>query len=248
LAAYRQESGDQPQDVLWAFYKTYRACVRAKIAALRADQLQGADQSAAVEEAKRHLAFADRYAAVWLQPLVLAVGGLAGTGKTTLALAVAEAIGGEVLRTDVLRQELFGAGSHAAGLDAGIYSREARERVYAELLRRAKDLHADRMSVVLDCTFSMLDLLDQARAITRDPNGLFLAVECVCRPEVAHERIRGRLAEGCDASEARPEVHDLQRMRWENWPADVPQVRVDTEQPLERQIEQVLGALRTQRQ
>jgi aminoglycoside phosphotransferase family enzyme/predicted kinase len=248
LTAYRRESGDVPPDILWAFYKAYRACVRAKVAALRADQLDGAAQAAAAEDAQRHLAFADRYVKDWLQPLVLAVGGLAGTGKTTLASAVAQAVGGEVLRTDVLRQELFGAGSHAAGLDAGIYSRDARERVYAELFRQAAEWHARRVSVVLDGTFSTLDLLSQARATASDTKGLFLAVECVCRPEVAQARIRARLAEGRDESEARPEVHQLQLARWENWPSEVPQVRVDTEQTLERQVEQVLAALRTRMQ
>jgi len=33
-------------------------------------------------------------------------------------------------------------------------------------------------------------------------------------------------------------------MRWETWPADVAQIRVDTEQPLPQQVEQVIAALR----
>ncbi|MBA2351916.1 MAG: AAA family ATPase [Burkholderiales bacterium] len=128
LRAYQQQSGDQPAAELWAFYKSYRACVRAKVAALRAGQLQGEPQEAAAKEAQQHLALADKYTAPWLQPLVLAVGGLSGTGKTTLAAALTEALGAELLRTDVLRQELFGAGSHAAEADGGIYRREAPSR------------------------------------------------------------------------------------------------------------------------
>jgi hypothetical protein len=52
-----------------------------------------------------------------------------------------------------------------------------------------------------------------------------------------------RLDEGRDVSDARPDVHEIQRMRRENWPADIPQVRVNTEQPLANQVEQVLAAL-----
>jgi aminoglycoside phosphotransferase family enzyme/predicted kinase len=243
LEKYQEHSGDKLPNVLWDFYKSYRACVRAKVAALRADQLQGEPQAAAVAEAQLHLALADQYAAHWHSPMVLVVGGLAGTGKTTLAVALAEALGAELLRTDVLRKELFGAGPHAASADGGIYQREARERVYAELHRRAAELHTQGISVVLDGTFSTLDLLRQAQQLTTNPRGSFLAIECVCRPEIAHQRISRRLTEGRDASDARPEIYEIQRMRWEAWPADVPQVRVDTELPLEEQVACVLAAL-----
>ncbi len=243
LQAYQDQSGDQTLPVLLDFYKSYRACVRAKVAALRAEQLQETGREAAAAEAQRHLALADKYVSPWLRPLVLVAGGLAGTGKTTLATAVANALGAELLRTDIIRQELFGTSPHAAKADGGIYRREARERVYDEMFRRAAALHADRISVVLDGTFSTLDILGQAQKLAVDPRSDFRAIECVCRPEVAHQRIGQRLAEGRDASDARPEIHDIQRARWETWPADVPQVRIDTEQPLSKQIEQTIAAL-----
>jgi uncharacterized protein len=243
LASYQQQSGDRPAAVLLDFYKSYRACVRAKVAALRAEQLQGQGREAAAAEAQRHVALADKYVASWVRPLVLVVGGLAGTGKTTLATSLADALGAELLRTDVVRQELFGAGPHAAKADGGIYRREARDRVYDEIFRRAAALHADRIAIVLDGTFSTLDLLRRARALAVDPRSIFLAIECICRPDVAHQRIGMRLAEGRDASDAVPELHDIQRMRWETWPADVPQIQIDTEQPLNIQVEQILAAL-----
>ena len=244
LASYQQQSGDQPSPVLWDFYKSYRACVRAKVAALRADQLKGQAQESAVSEAKRHLALADQYVVPWVRPLVLAVGGLSGTGKTTLATALAEALGAKLLRTDTIRRDLFGAGSHAAERDGGVYSKEARQRVYDELNRRAETLHRDRLSSVLDGTFSTLEMLGNAQRVASDPRSVFLAIECVCRPEIAHLRISQRLAEGHDPSDARPEIHDLQRQRWEAWPADIPQIRIDTEQLLENQVKQIIAALK----
>jgi aminoglycoside phosphotransferase family enzyme/predicted kinase len=243
--AYQERSGDHPPAVLVDFYKSYRACVRAKVGALRADQLEGQAQEAAKEEAQKHLSLADRYIAPWSRPLVLVVGGLAGTGKTTLAMAVGEALGAEVLRTDILRQELFGAGPHPAKPDGGIYSSQARERVYDLMFRRAAALNTDRISVVLDGTFSTAGVLLSAQHLTSHPNSSFLAMECACRPEIAHARIGGRLAAAHDASDARPEIHDLQRIRWQAWPADTPQIRIDTEQPLEKQVEQVIAALAT---
>lgn len=245
LRAYQAESGDQPAPVLLDFYKSYRACVRAKVAALRAEQLQEQGGEAAAAEAQRHVALADKYVAPWVRPLVLVIGGLAGTGKTTLATALAEALGAELLRTDVIRQQLFGTGHHATEADGGIYRREARERVYDEVFRGAAALHADRIAIVLDGTFSTLDLLLKARELAVDPRSVFLAIECVCPAEVAHQRIANRLAVGRDASEARPEIHDAQRQRWEAWPQQLPQVRIDTTLGLDEQVDHVIAALRS---
>jgi predicted kinase len=138
---------------------------------------------------------------------------------------------------------LFGAGPHAAETDRGIYSPAARGRVYSELLERTRLLHRQGISAILDGTFATLDQLQQARAVADAPRSGFLAIECVCRPELARERIRRRQAAASDASEARPELHDIQRLRWEAWPAEIPQVRIDTEQPLESQVQSVLSAL-----
>jgi predicted kinase len=71
----------------------------------------------------------------------------------------------------------------------------------------------------------------------------FLAVECVCPPEVAMERIGRRLAEGKDASEARPELHLEQRARWEAWPASAQPLQVDTVARLGEQQAAVLKRL-----
>jgi len=174
---------------------------------------------------------------------VIVVGGLAGSGKTTLATALAEAIGAEHMRTDVVRHELFGSRPNAVEKDAGIYSPMARRRVYVTMFERAAVINADRISVVLDGTFSAADAMSGAEKTAADPRSLLFAVECACSPQVAHARIARRLKEGHDASEARPEIHDLQRRRWQSWPADIPQVRVDTEQPLRTQVEHVIGAL-----
>lgn len=243
LTKYRELSGDYPLEVLLAFYKSYRACVRAKVAALRADQLAGGEREAAATEALRHLQLADQYIEPWSRPIVLIVGGLSGTGKSTLAAALAEALGAELLRTDVIREELFTANSEPTKLDQGIYRPELRRRVYAEMLRRAARMHAEGVSVILDGTFSELAVVEAARNMATQPRAVTFAVECVCSPEVAQARIRRRLEQGGDASQARPETHDLQRQRWEAWPADLRQIQLDTSQPLLSQVSAVLSRL-----
>lgn len=242
--AYQQQSGDRPPTVLLDFYKSYRACVRAKVAALRADQVHGGEQGRFAAEARKHLAGAERYASRWVRPLVVVVGGLAGTGKTTLASALADAFGAEHLRTDVVRREMYGGKPHAAGIDEGIYNQEGRGRVYDELFRRAAALHLDRVSAMLDGTFATVKLLRQAQALASSPRSLWLAIECVCPADLARQRIRHRLSLGRDPSDARPEVHEAQQQRWEPWPSDVTHIRVDTTQPLDEQVRQVVCRLK----
>jgi aminoglycoside phosphotransferase family enzyme/predicted kinase len=243
FTAYQASSRDQPPQALVDFYKSYRACVRSKVAALRADQLEGEQQAAAIGEATARLAWADRYVEPWVRPLVLVVGGLAGTGKSTLAKALANEFGAELLRTDVIRKELFVAPAVIDSTAGDMYSAAARKRVYDELFRRAAALNAERISVVLDATFSAAGMIERARLLAAKPRSIWLAIECVCPADVAHERIARRLAEERDASEARPEIHDAQRETWAAWPPELPQVRVDTTKSLQEQVEQVVAAL-----
>src|SRR5262245_1914565 len=242
LAAYQQQSGDVPPPILIAFYKSYRACVRAKVAALRADQISGPNQNAAAAEAHQHLALADKYVAAWVRPLVMVVGGLSGTGKTTLASALCKLLGAELIRTDIIRQEFYGAENDTKP-NMGAYTEQARHRIYDEMLHRASAIHSDKISVVLDGTFSTANLLRRAQSIASGSHSTFLAIECVCRSQVANERIKQRLAAGHDASNADSEIHEFQRQSWQAWPADVRSIRIDSELPLEAQVERVVAEL-----
>jgi aminoglycoside phosphotransferase family enzyme/predicted kinase len=240
---FQELSGDHPPGILIDFYKAYRASVRAKVAALRSAQLTGAARDRAVAEAASHLDLADRYVAPHLRPLVLVVGGLSGTGKSTLARSLAREFGAELLSSDVVRLDLFGAADQQQGVDAGRYHPEARQRIYQEMFRRAAELHHRRVSVVLDATFGTAADVHAVQTLAHDRQALFLAIECRCDPEVARERITKRLQAGTDASEARPEVYDQQRSRWEQWPAEIPQLVVDTQQPLAAQSQAVVAEL-----
>ena len=225
---------------LIAFYKSYRACVRAKVAALRSDQLEGAEHARFVEEAKRRLEFADEYVGPFLQPLVIVVSGLSGSGKSTLATKIAETLGAELIRSDVVREEMQSTVKSIANR----YSQEMRQEVYRRVFDRASEVHHEKIPVVLDATFLKRENVEAAAKVARMPRSKFVAIECVCSEETALDRIRVRASLGADPSEATAEVFRRQKTEWEPRPSGVTKVQVHTEQPIHIQLEPIWNAIR----
>lgn len=245
----QEMTGDHPPQQLVPFYKAYRASVRAKVAALRFDQLDGTAKATAYDEALAHLKLADQYVSKLARPIVLAMGGLSGTGKSYLGRALSDTFSTEMIRSDVVRREISDKSTeaNAAGpqqVDQGRYSAESRERVYREMFRRGAELHRERVSIVLDATFAKASQLAAARELASVPDAIFLAIECQCPEEVARQRIADRLASGDDVSEARADVYERQRASWEAWPLEIPQIQIDTTLPLEAQVAQVTARLK----
>ena len=152
LDYYVEFTGDPAPPALRHHYIAYRAIVRAKVACMRHDQGVAAAAADAVEHADlalRHLRAAD-------VRLVL-VGGLPGSGKTTIAHGLADRFGAVVLSSDRVRKELAGIDPESratADYRAGIYSPDHTDELYAELLHRAEELLGRGESVVLDASWT----------------------------------------------------------------------------------------------
>jgi aminoglycoside phosphotransferase family enzyme/predicted kinase len=248
LDVYCRSSGDHPSQQLLSFYQIYRACVRAKVAALRARQLDPAGRSKSLALAARYLNLADGYRAPFNRPLLFVVRGLAGTGKSTLAEALSGALGAEWLGTDRVRRDLFGPSEQPPAYGEGHYRPEMRETVYRELHSRAGDILKNGLSVVLDGTFLSNTWQAEASKLASRHGALFLLVNCRCPTETAVERIQQRwLAQPHPLSEARPELHDLQRDEDEPTPVGLPAIEVDTTESLTGQLEAIFERLRNVR-
>ncbi|MGC0372945.1 aminoglycoside phosphotransferase family enzyme [Streptomyces sp. SAI-229] len=103
LARYGEYAGDPAPPSLWHHYVAYRAFVRAKVSLIQARQGAPGAEAAfrrLVSTALRHL----RTSAVGLT----LVGGLPGSGKSTLSGALADRLGVTLLSSDRLRKELAG--------------------------------------------------------------------------------------------------------------------------------------------
>jgi len=236
--------GDQPDQRLLRFYKCYRACVRAKVAALRSEQQARSESGDTLRLEEQYLELAEKYVRDEHPPRLIVVCGAMGTGKSTLAAALSEELGIEVLRTDALRRQEFGASEEDPGFEGGVYRPELRDAVYQRLFSQAGELLARGESVLLDGSFLSADhRRAAARLAERSKAGSFLLIHCRCPREVAKGRIAERRREGEDVSEARPEL--LERQLEE---ADLPTAAegallIDTTESLKAQVQAVLVRL-----
>jgi uncharacterized protein len=200
LDTYRTCSGDAWPSSLAHHHIAYRAQVRAKVSAIRADQ--GVTGSA--EKANDLLRIVHRHLQQARVRLVL-VGGLPGTGKSTLAAGLGVPLDAAVLRSDVVRKELAGLAPTVpapAGFREGLYTEQATAATYGELLHRTE--HALRMgsSVVVDASWSNERWRNAARSLADVTSSDLVELCCATTPEVAAHRLRRRTAVGGDPSDA----------------------------------------------
>ncbi|MBL8828016.1 MAG: AAA family ATPase [Planctomycetaceae bacterium] len=244
IECYQESSGDRPTPELWAFYKSYRACVRAKVAALRGKQVVGSQHDVAEHLALDYLHLADEYLRPFVRPLLMIVGGMMGSGKSTLARAMSESLGATWLRSDVIRQTLFPGDRLSAEYNAARYRPESRTAVYDALLQQAGEQLRQGASVVLDATFGQMSQREAALALAQQHAADCVWIECRCPREVAMQRITQRLtAAEPDASEARPELYDRQAADWQSGDLPATSVTINTTQPLDAQLTHVYEAL-----
>jgi aminoglycoside phosphotransferase family enzyme/predicted kinase len=145
-------AADEEAACLVPLFMAVRASVRAHVAATRAEQ--DGDAGAAVA-ARRYLALA--LACLRGAPArLIAIGGASGTGKSTLARAIADRIGAvpgaRILRTDMLRKRAAGLAPEVP-LPASAYTGAATDGVYAALATAAGWAIAGGTTVIADATF-----------------------------------------------------------------------------------------------
>jgi uncharacterized protein len=223
---YVVSSGDHQLWTLLPFYCAYRACVRGAVDGLRAaePEVQVKDRARAIARASRYFTLALRHAWRSRAPFVIACSGLSGTGKTTLATALADATGFMHLSTDVIRgRDAAQSGPAPYGVER--YTSAARAAAYARLCEEAGAALAAGEGVVADATFMRRadrDLLVMTAA-THGSRVLFL--KC----DAASEVIRGRLdARHGGPSDARWDTYLRQRAERDVLLADEPHQTIDT--------------------
>ncbi|MFF7795670.1 AAA family ATPase [Streptomyces sp. NPDC007991] len=236
LAQYSEYSGDPAPPSLWHHYVAYRAFVRAKVSLIQARQgAPGAETASRrlVSTTLRHL----RTSAVGLT----LVGGLPGSGKSTLSGALADRLGVTLLSSDRLRKELAGIPpeqSAAAAYGEGLYTPQSTAQTYATLLDRAAALLSSGESVVLDATWSDAAQREAALRMAERTSTDLLALHCHVPGDVSAARLSTRTP---GTSDAGLDVAAAMAATEPPWPEAV---AVDTSGPLESAVAQALAAVR----
>lgn len=215
LSEWLAATGDYEALAVLRYYAVYRALVRAKIAAIRAVQESG-DFSAACQ----YLALAMTV----LQPRkrrLIITHGVAGCGKSRAArrLVLQDAAGSTIrLRSDIERKRRFGlaatADSHSP-VGSGIYDHEAGERTYRRLYELAGEGLANGWSVIVDAAFLKRSWREEFHELATLADVPFHIVAPQASQAQLRARIRRRLAQGYDPSEATPAVLAQQMVRVE---------------------------------
>jgi aminoglycoside phosphotransferase family enzyme/predicted kinase len=210
---YREFSAEVHPASLEHHYVAYRALVRAKISCLRGTP---ADQV----EARAYLALCLRHLRAGQIRLVL-VGGLPGTGKTTLASTLGDERGWPVLRSDELRKQQAGLGPLAratAPYKEGLYSSSITAATYAALLEEAQLLLEDGQSVIVDASFSSAPWRAAAATLASNASAVLVEVRCTLPSHIAADRLRERGARGTDASDADAIIARAMQSEFDEWP------------------------------
>jgi hypothetical protein len=184
------------------FFMAVRATIRAKVIGLGIKDVDAdADR---VATARRYLAFA-RALEPAPAPRLVAVGGVSGTGKTTLARTLAPAFdpapGAVLLRSDVERKRLCGVDLDAT-LPEAAYAPEVSTRVFERLRARARRVLAGGTSVVVDAVHGRAEERGELEAIAGECGVRFDGLWLQAPIDPLIERVRARTGDASDADEA----------------------------------------------
>lgn len=210
LNHYLEHSGDYDGLKLLAFYKVYRALVRAKIALFsRADpDASEAVKADMLESCRRYINLAESYTGL-PNRFVLTMHGISGTGKSTVALRLVDRLGAIRIRSDVERKRLFGFSPNEhpdAELTKKMYSDQANHDTYEKLAQLCKATLDAGISVIIDAT-NLKRWQRECIQDVADSRGVPLCIAyCQASMSVIKDWIQQRTREDHDPSDANLDV------------------------------------------
>jgi uncharacterized protein len=219
LSNYLDIEPDDAGLVLLPLFQSCRAAIRAKTQGFAARLAEGDGRSKPVRQARAYLDLALQMLAP-PPPRLVAIGGLSGTGKSSLARELAPALGAApgaiVLRSDRMRKRLLGS-KPAERLPPEAYAPEVTTRVYREIARRAEAILGAGHSVIADAVFADQAERRAIEASAERAGAAFCGLWLEAPAWEMQRRIAGRRGDASDATVEvlrRQQGYELGQITW----------------------------------
>lgn len=205
LSTYLEITGDYEGLAILRHYVVYRAMVRAKVTAIRINQLDLGKEQRSKELARvdGFLRLAHGCISEDPKPFLVITCGPSGAGKSYLSERLCGILGAIRIRSDVERQRRARPGEFR-------YSAFARHRTYMRVETNADKVLQSGYPVIVDATFIRAEYRQRFRQLANDRLVPFAILWLKAPTEILENRVKVRSAEGTDASEAGVDVLEQQ--------------------------------------
>ncbi len=214
---YVEIAGDDQLFKLYSFYRCYRAFIRGKVLSFQLDEKEISPEmhTSAKEKAKNYFRIAADSTKQLQKPTIVMVGGLSGTGKTSIARGIAGELGLRVVSSDAVRMSLFGDKKKRSDYRKGKYDDESNQLTYQKMIENGVELLKKDGGVVLDATFSRIADRENVQRIAHSVGAECRMVECRLSLETVRQRLRLRAEKKDGLSDANWEIYQNQRANFE---------------------------------
>jgi len=253
VRAYVEASGDMTLYRLLDFYRCYRAYVRGKVRSmLLQETVPRRDLPRLQRDAEWCFTLAERYAKRLTRPVCLMTTGLIGTGKSTIAQGVAEALDLRLFSSDRVRKERAGLSPETPQRVAygdGLYSASTSEQTYDALAALARMALQQGDSVVVDAAFSKQSQRTRIQGLAADMGAECYLIDCVAPEAVIHERLEQRMRTPGSVSDGRWAIFPEFLRQYEPVQAggselgNAAYIRLDTTPPVEHGVLHALAKI-----
>ena len=202
LNRYLDITGDVEGLALLPLFLSMRAAVRSHVSLAQISKQYEIDPDL-VSNAKTFFQMATDYLSQ-PPPNMIVIGGLSGTGKSSLARAIAPQIGAapgaRVVRTDAIRKRLFGSDLQDRLPQQG-YTPDMTSKTYDTVYKEARIALASGHSVICDGVFAHSDERQNIEAIAQELAVPFFGIWLYAPEDVLVQRVNDRVNDISDATE-----------------------------------------------
>ena len=206
IAVALEEKNDEP---MWDFYQAYRALGRARL-----EVFTHTPDNVNRDEIERWVALSLNHARRHYSPRLFVTIGLMGTGKTTLTEALSGEFGIKRISSEEVSQKLFPADGEGRAKQNRLDPNQS-DKVYNELLLRAREQLSRGLSVILDASFLHRANRERAMALAHEMHVKPLFIECRLSKSDTITRLDRRFKKNRTRPGSRPELYEDQAQLFE---------------------------------